>query len=54
MPVRWMNEEGSTVSLFGPNGYVQVFVDLFKTKWRLLTGAYYIKEHVKEKTAAVV
>jgi hypothetical protein len=53
MPVRWMNEEGSTVNLFGPNGYIQVFVDLFKTKWRLLTGAYHIKEHVKEKSAVV-
>ena len=53
MPVRWMNEEGSTVKLFGPNGYVQVFVDLFKTKWRLMTGAYRIKEHFKGKEAAV-
>lgn len=44
LPVRWMNEEGSTVSLFGPNGYVQVFVDLFKTKWRLLTGQYKLGE----------
>lgn len=40
LPVRWMNEEGSTVKLFGPNGYVQVFIDLFKTKWRLMTGYY--------------
>ena len=44
MPVRWMNEEGSTVTLFGPNGYVQVFIDLFKTKWRLMTGKYNIKK----------
>jgi hypothetical protein len=44
MPVRWLNEEGSTVTLFGPNGYVQVFVDLFKTKWRLLTGKYNLKK----------
>jgi dolichyl-phosphate beta-glucosyltransferase len=42
LPVRWLNEEGSTVTLFGPNGYVQVFVDLFKTKWRLITGKYKI------------
>lgn len=42
MPVRWLNEEGSTVTLFGPNGYIQVFVDLFKTKWRLMTGKYNI------------
>lgn len=45
LPVRWMNEEGSTVKLFGPNGYVQVFVDLFKTKWRLCTGKYKLKDN---------
>lgn len=43
MPVRWLNEEGSTVTLFGPNGYFKVFSDLFKTKWRLMTGKYNIK-----------
>ncbi|MDO8529503.1 MAG: glycosyltransferase family 2 protein [bacterium] len=43
MPVRWINEEGSTVTLTGPNGYIQVFVDLFKTKWRLMTGKYNLK-----------
>ena len=42
MPVRWLNEEGSTVGLFGPNGFVQVIIDLFKTKWRLMTGKYSI------------
>lgn len=42
LPVRWLNEEGSTVTLFGPNGYIQVFIDLFKTKWRLITGKYHI------------
>ncbi len=52
MPVRWMDEkEGSTVKLFGPNGYIQVFVDLFKTRWRLWTDAYRIREHVKEKSS---
>lgn len=45
MPVRWMNEEGSSVTLTGPNGFIQVLIDLFKTKWRLLTGAYRIKEY---------
>lgn len=49
MPVRWLNEEGSTVSLTGPNGYIQVIIDLFKTKWRLLTGRYSIREYTKEK-----
>ena len=44
MPVRWLNEEGSTVSLTGPNGYLQVIKDLFATKWRLMTGKYKIKK----------
>ena len=44
MPVRWMNEEGSTVSLTGPNGFIQVLIDLFKTKGRLITGAYKIEK----------
>jgi dolichyl-phosphate beta-glucosyltransferase len=43
LPVRWLNEEGSTVTLTGPNGYIQVFIDLFKTKWRLMMGKYNIK-----------
>ncbi len=44
MPVRWLNEEGSTVSLTGPNGFVQVLIDLFKTKGRLIMGKYKIKK----------
>jgi len=44
LPVRWLNEEGSTVKLTGPNGYTQVLIDLFKTKWRLITGKYKLKE----------
>lgn len=48
MPVRWMNEEGSTVSLTGPNGFIQVLIDLFKTKWRFITGKYKIKEYTHE------
>jgi dolichyl-phosphate beta-glucosyltransferase len=44
LPVRWMNEEGSSVGgLFGPNGFLQVLIDLFKTKWRLITGQYHLK-----------
>ncbi len=43
MPVRWLNEEGSTVSLTGPNGYFQVLWDLWKTRMRLWGGAYKIK-----------
>jgi dolichyl-phosphate beta-glucosyltransferase len=44
MPVRWMNEDGSTVTLTGKNGFIQVLIDLFKTKWRLITGQYNIKQ----------
>ncbi|HEX8974710.1 MAG TPA: hypothetical protein VF817_04465, partial [Patescibacteria group bacterium] len=44
MPVRWLNEEGSTVSLTGPNGFIQVLIDLFKTKGRLIGGKYDIKK----------
>lgn len=44
LPVRWLNEEGSTVGLTGPNGFIQVLIDLFKTKWRLMTGKYNIKK----------
>jgi dolichyl-phosphate beta-glucosyltransferase len=44
LPVRWLNEEGSTVSLTGPNGFIQVLMDLFKTRWRLCTGKYKIGE----------
>lgn len=47
MPVRWMNEEGSTVSLTGPNGYFQVLWDLFKTRMRLWGGKYRIGEYRK-------
>jgi len=44
MPVRWLNEEGSTVSLTGKNGFIQVIIDLFKTKARLISGKYNIKK----------
>lgn len=52
MPVRWMNEEGSSVTLTGPNGFIQVLIDLFKTKWRFLTGAYHIEEYTKIREEA--
>lgn len=44
MPVRWMNEEGSSVGLTGPNGFVQVLIDLFKTRLRLWGGKYNLDE----------
>ncbi len=43
LPVRWLNEEGSTVGLTGPNGFIQVLIDLFKTRMRLWAGKYNIK-----------
>lgn len=42
MPVRWLNEAGSTVSLMGKNGYFQVLWDLWKTRLRLWSGKYKI------------
>jgi dolichyl-phosphate beta-glucosyltransferase len=50
MPVRWMNEEGSTVGLTGKNGFIQVIIDLFKTRLRLWTGQYHIGAYTKNKT----
>ncbi|MCD6149774.1 glycosyltransferase family 2 protein [bacterium] len=48
MPVRWLNDEASTVGgLTGPNGYIQVLIDLFKTKWRLIKGEYDIELRIK-------
>jgi len=45
LPVRWLDEaQGSTVKLFGPNGYLQVLKDLFATRLRLMTGRYKIKK----------
>lgn len=44
LPVRWLNEEGSTVGgLLGRNGFIQVLLDLFKTRLRIWTGKYNIK-----------
>jgi dolichyl-phosphate beta-glucosyltransferase len=43
LPVHWVHDaEGSTVKLFGPNGYFRVLTDLFLTKMRLMTGRYRI------------
>jgi glycosyltransferase involved in cell wall biosynthesis len=44
MPVRWLNEKGSTVGLTGPNGFIQVLIDLFKTKARLCLGKYHLNK----------
>ena len=42
MPVRWLNEEESAVSLIGPNGYFKVIADLFRIRWYFLIGKYKI------------
>jgi len=54
MPVRWMNEEGSTVQLFGKNGFFQVLIDLFKTKARFLIGTYRIRQYTRKKAVTVL
>ena len=44
LPVRWLNEEGSTVGgLLGKNGFLQVLIDLFKTRIRIWAGKYNLK-----------
>jgi len=40
LPVRWLNEYDSTVTLTGPNGFIQALIDLFRVKARLITGKY--------------
>ena len=40
MPVRWLNEDDSTVTLTGSNGFLQTLFDLLRVKTRLLTGRY--------------
>ena len=40
MPVRWRNETGSSITFSGPNGFIRILMDLVKTKYRLIKGAY--------------
>jgi dolichyl-phosphate beta-glucosyltransferase len=51
MPVRWMNEDGSTVSLTGKNGFIQVLIDLFLTRLRFWGGKYRIGQYKKSQAA---
>ncbi len=53
LPVRWLNVEGSTVRLFGPNGYIRVFIDLFKTRFRIWFGFYRLRDGRKKRMAAM-
>jgi dolichyl-phosphate beta-glucosyltransferase len=49
LPVRWMNEAGSTVALTGKNGFTQVLIDLWKTRVRLWEGKYRLREKIGNK-----
>lgn len=40
MPVRWRHEKGSSITFSGPNGFIRILIDLFKTKYRLMKGEY--------------
>ena len=40
MPVRWHHESDSSVTFLGPNGFIQILMDLVKTKYRLIKGEY--------------
>lgn len=40
LPVRWHDENGSSITCFGPNGYIRTLIDLVKTKYRLIKGEY--------------
>jgi dolichyl-phosphate beta-glucosyltransferase len=46
LPVTWVNDRASSVRFLGPNGLPQVLIDLFKIKWRLLTGQYSLVNQV--------
>ncbi len=43
IPVEWVNKDGTNVELFGPNGFFQVIIDLFKVRIRLWRNDYNIK-----------
>lgn len=40
IPVVWKHNEESTVTL---KAYIQVFIDVFKIRWNLMTGAYKLR-----------
>lgn len=51
-PVVWINDEASTVTFFGPNGYLNVLKDLILLRLRLWMGKYDIKGALEKKNAA--
>jgi|GEM_PF-187431 len=48
-PVVWINDEATTVTLFGPNGYIRVLWDLFRLRINLWTGKYDVKGALEKK-----
>jgi len=50
LPVRWLNKKDSKVGgLFGSNGFINVLIDLLKTKIRLIKNNYKIEAKVDKK-----
>jgi len=52
-PVVWINDEATTVTLFGPNGYIKVLLDLLILRMRLWTGKYDIRGALEKKQAMI-
>lgn len=50
-PVVWINDEATTVTFFGANGYLNVLKDLLLLRLRLWTGKYDIKGALEKKNA---
>lgn len=48
IPVHWINDPHSTVTLFGPNGYVKVLLDLFIIRKNLIFDVYGISKKEKK------
>lgn len=48
IPVHWINNTASSVTLFGPNGYVKVLLDLFVIRKNLIFNAYDIPKKEKK------
>lgn len=44
LPVRWHHQNTSSVTFWGPNGFIQILLDLVKTKYRLIKGVYNLSE----------
>ncbi len=40
MPIKWINDESTTVTLFGKNSYFSTLIELVKMRWGLMNGYY--------------